>query len=119
MTSINSKRSMLLFLAVAAAVACSNPVTPPARVQFASSLKANKCANGLFSLTADWQIVPASTKWRAIYVAIKDTTKQTSAFAVGPKTSGCAYTGGKSAYAILDNAATVSDNDATPTIVIK
>jgi hypothetical protein len=109
------KRTMLLLTLVA----CFNPVTPPARPTFPSSLKANQCANGLFSLTADWQITPASTKWRAIYVAIKDTTKQASAFGVGPKTSTCDYTGGKSAYAILDNAAMVSDNDATPTIVIR
>lgn len=100
-------------------VACSNPVTPPARPAFASSIKANQCANGLFSLTADWQ-VPASTKWRAIYVVAKDTAKaQISPLTLGPKTSTCAYTGGRSAYAILDNAAVVSDNDATPTIVIR
>jgi hypothetical protein len=109
------KRSILLL----ALVACSNPVTPPARQVFASSLKANQCSNGLFSLTADWQ-VPASTKWRAVYVVAKDTAKtQVSAFALGPKTSTCAYQGGRSAYAILDNAAVVSDNDATPSIVIK
>lgn len=108
----------IAFLA-GAIVGCSNSPTAPERVKFVSSISAVKCSNNFYSLKATWN-VPAGTKWKAIFLAVADTAKETSSFdATATKTTGCKFSLNKQAYAILDNAAIVSDNDMTSIIVVK
>lgn len=98
---------------------CSNPVNPPARLKFDSSISVVKCSNDLYALKTTWNL-PVNIKWQALFRTVGDTAKENSELSVSTvKTSSCKFSFNKRAFAILDNKATVSDNDMTEIIVVK
>lgn len=96
----------------------SDSTTGPERVKFISTISANSCANGKFSVTTNWQ---TTAVWRAIFVRAVpvNETVETSLFTNVAKTSACVFNSGDIAYAVLDSNAIGSDNDISPLITVK
>jgi hypothetical protein len=106
-----------LFFLLILAGACGSDTTGAARARFPSTITAAVCANGKFSLTANWQ---ATGTWKAIFTSETGTaTTETSLVdANQTKTSTCIFTTKTMVYAILFPVTVDADADATPTITL-
>ena len=109
----------LFFIVILTGACGGSDTTGVARAHFASTITANPvCANGKFSLTANWQ---ATGTWQAVF------TSETGATAISEtspvdanqtKTSTCIFVTKTMVYAILVPVTVAADADATPTITL-
>ena len=108
----------LFFVLILSAACGSDNSTGPARVHYASTLTATKCANAKYSLTANWQ---ATGTWQAVFTSETGTTAISETSPVDAnqtKTSSCLFLTGTMVYAILVPVTVPADADATPTLTL-
>jgi hypothetical protein len=108
----------LFFIVILTGACGGSDTTGVARARFPSTIAATACANGKYSLTANWQ---ATGTWQAVF------TSETGATAVSEtspvdanqtKTSTCIFVTKTMVYAILVPVTVAADADATPTITL-
>jgi hypothetical protein len=114
---MTQRTSGALFFLLILTAACGSDSTGPARVRFPSTLAATACANGKFSLTANWQ---ATGTWQAVFTSETGaaTTETSPVDANQTKTSTCIFLTKTMVYAILVPVTVSADADATPTITL-
>jgi len=107
----------LFFIVILTGACGGSDTTGAARVRFPSTITAAVCANGKYSLTANWQ---ATGTWQAVFTSeTGDPTTETSAVdASQTKTSTCIFVTKTMVYAILVPVTVSADADATPTLTL-
>jgi hypothetical protein len=117
MTNRTHRALFFILIGVFAGACGGSDTTGPARVRLASTLTATACANGKFSLTANWQAVGT---WQAVFTSETGTaTSETSLVdANQTKTSTCIFLTKTMVYAILVPVTVSADADATPTLTL-
>ena len=107
----------LFFIVILTGACGGSDTTGVARARFPSTIAATACANGKFSLTANWQ---ATGTWQAVFTSETGTaTTETSLVdANQTKTSTCIFLTKTMVYAILLPVTVNADADATPTITL-